>query len=183
MSCDCDHNPYSHYGHSTAPCCPTPYPCGPTGPTGPANISGATAISIGYFSTTPATVLATAGFFIPFNVYTANVSPSYLIGTGVYQAPTTGLYLISPTVGYAFTTAGTITTSIMQNGVARLMTSTNSNIAGSESTAFSTVMMLYAGDFIQVQSQTDGVAVATLASGTYPTTGTSLSIIPLSQCN
>jgi len=112
-------------------------------------------------------------------VYTANTSPSYLIGTGTYQAPTTGLYVISPCVGYTVTVAGVITTSIMQNGVARLQASRTVAI-GKSGAAFTSIMQLNAGDLIQIQSQTDGTAVATLGTGTYPTTQTSLAIQPLS---
>ena len=138
-------------------------------------------MAVGYFSTTPATITSAAATIIPYNVYTANSSPSYLIGIGAYQAPSTGLYVISPTVGYAFTTVGEITTSIMQNGVSRLQTSTTMNtVATNASTSFSAILLLNAGDIVQIQSQAVGTAVATLLSGTYPSAQTSLSILPLS---
>lgn len=176
----CGKNPYAPYAGCAQPCCTTLCPCGPTGPTGPANLSGTTSVAVGYFSTTPAAVTAAAATIIPFNVYTASSSPSYLIGTGAYQAPSTGLYVISPTVGYAFTTAGTITTSLMQNGVSRLQTSTTVSIVSDASTSFSIILLLNAGDIVQVQSQAVGAAAATLLSGTYPSGQTSLSILPLS---
>jgi len=135
---------------------------------------------VGYFSTTPAAITATAATVIPFNVYTASSNPSYLIGVGAYQAPSTGLYVISPTVGYAFTAAGTITTSITQNGVSRLQTSTTSTVGNDASASLNTILLLNAGDIVQIQSQGVGAATATLLSGTYPSAQTSLSIMPLS---
>jgi len=180
----CGKNPYAPYAGCAQPCCTTLCPCGPTGPTGPANLSGTTSVAVGYFSTTPAAVTAAAATIIPFNVYTASSNPSYLIGTGAYQAPSTGLYVISPTVGYAFASPGTIVTSLMQNGVSRLQTSTTASIIGNASTSFSTILLLNAGDIVQVQSQAVGsvptLIVATLLSGTFPSGQTSLSILPLS---
>ena len=175
----CNKNPYAPYVGcpSTSPCCTTLCPCGPAGPTGPAGLSGSGAFAVAFSGT--ATVPTTLGFYVPFNLFTASSSGSYLIGTGAYQAPVTGLYVISPTIGYAFTAAGTIVTSIIQNGVARLQTYTTVTAASDASTAFSTVMTLFAGDIIQIQSQAQGTAAGTLISGVYPSFQTSLSILPL----
>jgi hypothetical protein len=129
---------------------------------------------VGYFTAAATAVPATAGFFIPFNVFTARTSPSYLIGTGAFQAPSTGYYQLSPTVTYAFLAAGSATTSLMQNGVARLQSTLTATAAGTQTTAFSTVLLLNAG-----QGQASGAGVATLPVSVFPSASTSLSVLPL----
>lgn len=134
---------------------------------------------MGYFAAVATAVPATAGFFVPFNVFTARTSPSYLIGTGAFQAPSSGLYQINTVVTYAFLGAGNVVTSIMQNGVARLQTTTTATAAGTESEAFTSNLLLNAGDIVQIQSQASGAAVATLPISVFPSASTSLSILPL----
>jgi hypothetical protein len=179
----CERNPYSPYTGCCAPppasCYTTLCPCGPTGPTGPANPAGGTSFAVGYFTAAATAVPATAGFFIPFNVFTARTSPSYLIGTGAFQAPSTGYYQLSPTVTYAFLAAGSATTSLMQNGVARLQSTLTATAAGTQTTAFSTVLLLNAGDIVQIQGQASGAGVATLPVSVFPSASTSLSVLPL----
>ena len=180
-------NPYSPYTGCCAPapcstptpCCTTLYPCGPTGPTGPANPSSGTSFAVGYFTAAATDVPATAGFVIPFNVFTAQTNPSYLIGTGAFQAPSSGLYQLSPTATYAFSAAGSVTTSIMQNGMPRLQSIRTATAAGSQTTAFTTILFLSAGDIVQIQSQASGAGLATLPVSVFPAASTSLSILPL----
>jgi hypothetical protein len=121
---------------------------------------------------------------VPFNIFTANSSSSYLLGTGAYQAPHTGLYIVSPTVGFAIAEeiapTAAVTMSVVQNGVARLQASTfASGGTGSLYISFSTVLQLFAGDVVQIQCQANVVSVFSLLSGTFPTFSTSLSIVPL----
>lgn len=176
----CSRNPYTPYSGCcpSAPSCGTTLcPCGPTGPTGPSGFPATNAFSVGFTGT--GVIPTTAGYYVPFNIFTANSSSSYLLGTGAYQAPYTGLYIVSPTVGFATTGATTVTTSIIQNGVARLQVSYTATGVGNRYTAFSHVLQLYAGDVVQIQCQ-GSTAGSTLLSGTFPTFQTSLSIVPLS---
>jgi len=184
----CERNPYTPYTGccNPSPCCnPAPAcgalcPCGPTGPTGPANPAGGTSFAVGYFNAAATAVPATPGYFIPFNVFTSQTSPSYLVGTGAFQAPSSGSYQFSPMATYAFLAAGSVTTSIMQNGVARLQSTCTATAAGTKTTAFSTLLLLGAGDIVQIQSQASGAGVANLPISTFPSASTSLSVLPLS---
>lgn len=184
MSCSRNaYTPYSGSGsgccHPAPSCCTTLCPCGPTGPTGPSGFPATNAFTVGFTGT--AAVPTTAGFYVPFNIFTANSSSSYLLGTGAYQAPHSGLYIVSPTVGFAIPLASTaaVTMSVVQNGVARLQATTFASTgSGSLNISFSTVLQLSAGDVVQIQCQADA-AVFTLLSGTFPTFQTSLSIVPL----
>jgi hypothetical protein len=135
---------------------------------------------VGYFNAAATAVPATPGFFIPFNVFTSQTSPSYLVGTGAFQAPSSGSYQFSPMATYAFLAAGSVTTSIMQNGVARLQSTCTATAAGTKTTAFSTLLLLGAGDIVQIQSQASGAGVANLPISTFPSASTSLSVLPLS---
>lgn len=185
MSCSRNaYTPYSGSGsgccHPAPSCCTTLCPCGPTGPTGPSGFPATNAFTVGFTGT--AAIPTTAGFYVPFNIFTANSSSSYLLGTGAYQAPHTGLYIVSPTVGFASEeTAPTaaVTMSVVQNGVARLQASTfTGGGAGSLNISFSTVLQLFAGDVVQIQCQAN-ISGFSLLSGTFPTFATSLSIVPL----
>lgn len=173
-------------GYAPPPCacppppCATSICCAPTGPTGPANPSAAGSFTVGYFSTTPATIPAASGFFVPFNAFTAGSSPSYLIGTGVFQAPSSGLYMVNLTVGITAAAPTVIVASLMKNGVAQLSYSAPIFVAGTSSLQLSTVLQLSGGDVFQVQCQDTGAGGATLAAAVFPGYSTSLAITPLS---
>ena len=176
----CGRNPYTPHSGCCPPapsCCTTLCPCGPTGPTGPSGFPATNAFTVGFTGT--AAIPTTAGFYVPFNIFTANSSGSYLLGTGAYQAPHTGLYIVSPTVGFNTTATAIVTMSVVQNGVARLQVIESLLSAGDRNLTFSTVLQLFAGDVVQIQCQATAAGV-TLLSGTFPTFQTSLSIVPLS---
>lgn len=118
---------------------------------------------------------------MPFNSFVASSSPSYLIGTGVYQAPAKGLYLFNVTVGIAAAAATSIVTSILRNGTAQLSHSLLIPSAGLATQQLGTVLSLAGGDTVQIQCLNSGAGAATLAGSVFPGYLTSLSITPLSS--
>jgi hypothetical protein len=167
----------------TAPaacCAPSSVCCAPTGPTGPANPLASGSFTVGYFSTAPATIPSSVGFFVPFNVFLASNSPSYLIGTGVYQAPASGLYLFNVTIGISAAAATSVITSILRNNVQQLSHGIQIAVAGLATQQLNTVLQLAGGDIVQIQSQKTGEGAATLAGSDVPGYLTSLSVTPLS---
>ena len=136
---------------------------------------------MGYFSNAPDTIPATGtNFFVPFNVYLASNSPSYIMTTGVYQAPASGLYLFNVTIGISAAAATSIVSSILQNSTPQLSHGIQIPAAGFATQQLSTVIQLTAGDYVQIQSQNTGAGAATLAGSVVPGYLTSMSITPLS---
>lgn len=173
------------------PCCHAPATsatisyasAGPTGPTGPANPSASGSFTVAHISPPSQVPISTTGTTVPYNAYIVGSSIDFMIGNGMYRAPSKGLYLINATIGINASADTTITTSFMKNSVTQLshvlpVAATNSTVATQQ---LSTVIQLGAGETLQIQCQSSVSNVATLATAIFPAYLTSLSITPLSS--